>query len=252
MRTERSRLDGATVVLTGVSRGIGRALCKLLIAEGATVAAVARDATALAGLRDALGDRVVPFACDLSKVAARDELIDAVTGRFGSIDGLINNAAVQTEMSFTSGNVGDIAQKSAQEIEINLTAPVHLVSRFLPIMSGRAAPFIVNLTSGLAIAPKEAAPVYSGTKAGLRSFTKALRYQAQSSCPELCVTEVIMALVDTDMTRGRGRGKISAERAAAEIVEAIVAGKHEVWVAKAKMLPILARVSPGIPERLLR
>lgn len=252
MRNKRINLDGAIIVLTGATRGIGRALCGLLIARGATVAAIARDGAGLAALQDDLGERLLPFPCDLSLPSNRNETIEAVAKQFESIDGLINNAGVQTEMLFVGSDTGNVSKLSAEEVEINLTAPVHLISELLPLMSGQTTPFVVNLTSGLAIAPKEASPVYSATKAGLRSFTKALRYQAQSSRPELRVIEVIMALVDTDMTRGRGSGKISADQAAAEIVNGILRGKQEIWVAKAKLLPWLERLSPHIPARILR
>lgn len=245
-------LRDATVALTGATRGIGKALCSLLIAEGATVVAIARDEDRLSLLRDEFGERLVPFACDLSEPHSRDETIDAVTEQFESISGLINNAAVQTEMSHFADDMRGVVVQSGKEIETNFTAPVHLFTRLAPLMSAQSTPFVVNITSGLAIAPKEAAPVYSATKAGLRSFTRALRYQAQSSRPELCVIEAIMALVDSDMTRGRGKGKITAERAATEILRGIMDGKQEIWVAKAKLLPWLEKLSPKIPARILR
>jgi uncharacterized oxidoreductase len=72
---------------------------------------------------------------------------------------------------------------------------------------------IVNVTSGLALAPKQSAPVYCAAKAGLRSFTKSLRYQERARAPHVRVVEVLPPLVDTDMTRGRGRGKMSREPA---------------------------------------
>lgn len=61
-----------------------------------------------------------------------------------------------------------------------------------------------------------------------------------------------MALVDTDMTAGRGQGKITPTEAADEVVDAILAGRREVYVDRAKLLPILMRVAPGLGERIMR
>ena len=111
---------------------------------------------------------------------------------------------------------------------------------------------IVNVTSGLALAPKQSSPVYCATKAGLRSFTKALRYQAQARAPHVKVVEALPPLVDTDMTRGRGRGKISAEACAAEIVAGMEAGRETIYIGKAKILRAIQGLSPSVAERLMR
>ena len=252
MRNKSITFDGANVVLTGATRGIGKALCGQLIAEGATVAAIARDEAHLRALQEELGERVIPFPCDLSRSCDRQQTIDEVIRRFDRLDGLINNAGIQTEMSFVAESPADREMRCTQEIAINLEAPIHLISGLVPSMRRSTTPFVVNVTSGLAIAPKEAAPVYCATKAGLRSFTKALRYQSQSSWHALLVVDVIMPLVDTDMTLGRGKGKISSEKAAAAILSGLRSEKEEIWVAKAKFLPWLHRISPRMTERILR
>lgn len=252
MRSSPIDLAGTKLVLTGATRGVGRALSRLLIEKGATVAAIARDQDKLATLRDELGDRLVPFPCDLSEPDARGAVIVALKHQFSSLDGLINNAGIQTEMSHIGGDACAVARQAASEIETNLTAPVHLITGLMPHMATRPAPVVVNITSGLAIAPKEAAPVYSATKAGLRSFTIALRYQAQSTLPTLRVIEVVLPLVDTDMTRGRGRGKLTPDEAAEKILNGVQRRKTEIWVGKAKLIPVLTRLSPQIPARILR
>jgi uncharacterized oxidoreductase len=104
----------------------------------------------------------------------------------------------------------------------------------------------------LALAPKQSSPVYCAAKAGLRSFTKALRYQAQARAPHLRVVEAMPPLVDTDMTKGRGRGKISAEACAAEIVRGMEAGQETIYVGKAKLLRAIQGVSPSLADRLMR
>jgi uncharacterized oxidoreductase len=111
---------------------------------------------------------------------------------------------------------------------------------------------IVNVTSGLALAPKQSSPVYCASKAGLRSFTKALRYQARKRAPHLSVVEALPPLVDTGMTAGRGRGKISAERCAREIVDGMIAGKDTIYVGRSKLLRTIFAASPHLAERIMR
>ncbi len=102
------------------------------------------------------------------------------------------------------------------------------------------------------MAPKASAPVYCATKAGLRSFTKALRYQCQRAAPHVTVVEALPPMVDTAMTHGRGRGKISPERAAEEIVRGLDTGRTEIYVGKSKLLRVINRVAPSAAEAVMR
>lgn len=110
----------------------------------------------------------------------------------------------------------------------------------------------MNVSSGLALAPKASAPVYCATKAAVRSFTKALRYQCEDAAPNVAVVEAIMALVDTDMTQGRGARKMSAHDAAAEVVRGLQRGAPEIWVGRTRLLKTLLRLAPGVAERMMR
>lgn len=140
----------------------------------------------------------------------------------------------------------------AQEIDLNFAGPIRLTLALMPSLLAQPSAMIVNVTSGLALAPKQSAPVYCAAKAGLRSFTKALRYQAQARAPQLRIVEALPPLVDTGMTKGRGRGKISAAACAKEIVAGVTAGQEEIFVGKAKLLRTILGVSPGLADRLMR
>lgn len=252
MRKRPITLSGKTVLLTGATRGIGRAILDRLISEGARVVAVARDASALEALHQEKGDAIIPLAYDIGTAEARREMIAAAIEATGGIDGLINNAGVQTEMNFFTDGAEDFAPVLSDEVEINLTAPLSLSALILPHLTTRPEGFLVNITSGLAIAPKEPSPVYCATKAGLRSFTTALRYQAETAETNVWIIDVIMTIVDTDMTKGRGSGKISPQRAAEETVNGIKAGKPEIWIDKTRFLPVLQRIAPGLVRKTLR
>lgn len=240
--------QGKRILLTGATRGIGRALCRQLVAEGAVVLAVARSQAGL----DALGSEVVAICADLAAERERTALVENLTQEVGPLDGVINNAGVQTETDFLTVSPKDLGLVLQAEVQVNLLAPMFLSAALLPHLARRPEAFILNIGSSLALSPKEVAPIYCATKAGLRSFTKGLRYQAEAGCPHVRVIEGIMALVDTDMTAGRGRGKISPEQAAAEVLDGVKRGKREIWVEKAKMLRVINRIAPGIVARILR
>lgn len=250
------QLEGRRILLTGATRGIGRALAEQLVAEGAVVLAVARAQSALDALAQALGPTLVPIRCDLALTEARSELIEQLLTDHAPLGGIINNAGTQSETDFLTDPPDRVLQVLITEIAVNLTAPLHLSIALLPHLAQRPEGFVLNIGSSLALSPKRAAPIYCATKAGLRNFTKGLRYQAEagakSEAGNVKVIDAIMALVDTDMTQGRGRGKISPDRAAREVLEGLKRGKREIWVGKAKFLRVIDRIAPGLTARILR
>ncbi|MEU4426816.1 SDR family NAD(P)-dependent oxidoreductase [Actinoplanes sp. NPDC024001] len=245
-------ITNQTALITGATRGIGRALTDQLIAGGARIIAVGRDRDRLAALTADHGDRVVPHHADLADPAAVDALLDAVTGRHPDLTIVINNAAVQAHTDFLAGDAHRARPVARREIAVNLDAVVAICAGLLPRLRQRPAAAIINLTTGLAMAPKRAAPVYCATKAGVRTFTRALRYQCEQGAPHVRVCEAMMPLVDTDMTRGRGTGKISASAAARAVLDGLRRDRAEIYVGKARLLPALMRVTPSLGYRMLR
>lgn len=244
---------GRKILITGGGRGIGRRLAIKLASRGASLVLVGRDGAALRAVQAELGEAGVELiACDLSRHDAVDELAARIAADHPDLAVLVNNAAAQAETDFVAGEGRDIIATARAELSLNLAAPVALAAALMPVLKRQAEAAIVNVTTGLALAPKKAAPVYCASKAGLRSFTQALRYQCADHAPHVRVHEVVMSLVDTDMTRGRGRGKISPDAAADAIVAAIEGDRDEVWVGKTRLLPLLLRLSPKTVQRMLR
>jgi uncharacterized oxidoreductase len=244
-------LAGRTVLLTGAARGIGRALLEALIARGVErLLVVGRDAARLREL-DALFPQVEAFAADLSDQAQLDDLVFRLR-EADDLSVLINNAGTQ-QLTDLVDPEGDRHRSSlSAEMAVNFGAPIQLAVALLPQLLRQPSAMIVNVTSGLALAPKQSAPVYCAAKAGLRSFTKSLRYQARARAPHVRVVEVLPPLVDTDMTRGRGRGKMSPGACAAEIIGGIETGHDVIYVGKTKLLRAILGVSPALADRLMR
>lgn len=86
----------------------------------------------------------------------------------------------------------------------------------------------------------------------MQSLTTALRYQADQACPTVRVIEVMMPLVETDMTAGRGSGKISAETAATALIEGLTRGRPVHRIGKTGVFVVLHRIAPGLAARVVR
>lgn len=234
-------------LVTGATSGIGLALTRLLAESGTPVLALGRNAGALAPLQ-AKHPHLVFVRCDLSDLASLSAFATDLVAAHPDLACLINNAGLQHNLLFDES--GSTAESIRQEIDVNLTAPITLTRALLPHLRSRPAAWVVNVTSGLAFAPKRGAAVYSATKAGLHLFTQALRLQMQGQ--SVRVVEAIMPLVDTPMTQGRGRDKLPAEAAAAQILEGLRVGRQDIWVGKARGIPWLQRIAPGVLGRIMQ
>jgi uncharacterized oxidoreductase len=228
--------------LTGGTDGIGRELAAQLKAKGAEVIVTGRTPDRIAAAK-AAGYEVI--AADLSSQAGVDLVLDAVMGR--EIDVLINNAGVGSDHDFREA-APDLADND-RCIFLNLNAPVHLVSHMMERLKARPEAMIVNTTSGLAIAPRAGGPIYCATKAGLRSYTLALREQLKGT--RIHVLEVLPPVVETKMTAGRGGKKMSPQDCAAQIVDAMESNAKEANVGMVKLLRVVESISPALARKIM-
>ena len=164
------------------------------------------------------------------------------------LDILINNAAVQYLPKFTdeSFNIDGIEE----EVAINFTAVCRLTSLLLPALKKSSRGVIVNVNSGLALAPKTTSAIYCATKAALDNFSRSLRYQLESS--NVDVLQAFLPLVETPMTEGRGSGKMLASDAARAIIQGIEQGRKENYIGKSKLLAVLMRIAPSIARNIMK
>ena len=244
------KIEGHKVLVTGGSGGIGLAIARAFRQAGCEVAICGRDEKKLDAA--AVEADVMPIRADVAEPEDLGRLPAAVEQALGGLSVLINNAGVQFSCNFLSMPPGEIARLVEREVRINLEAPAILASLFLPMLSRAPEAAIVNVSSGLALSPKSSAPMYCATKAGLHSFSKALRYQMEDAGRRIGVFEVLPPLVDTDMTRGRGGGKISPEDVAAATLDGMRRDRREIRVGKVGLLYVLCRLAPGMAERVLR
>ncbi|MBC6446758.1 SDR family NAD(P)-dependent oxidoreductase [Actinokineospora xionganensis] len=229
-----------TALVTGGSAGVGLALAKRLAADGVKVTICGRD-------KDRLDDaaRWIPglrtVVADLAIEAGVRAVADAAPDR---LDLLINNAAVQLDRDWQATPTEDLLADIDAELGADLLAPMRLTALLLPRLAPEAV--IVNVSSALGTVPKRSTPGYCAAKAGLSALSTSLRYQL---APRR-VVEAVLPLVDTGMTAGRGRSKISPDAAA----EAILRGMRRdvVRIGGVRALLAVNRVAPSLAARLIR
>lgn len=246
------RTEGKTALVTGGSAGIGQEIALQLAARGAKVIIVARDRQRAEATIGCSPERIALLQADLSRGQDQDRVVAEVTQCCPDLAILVNNAGVQINLAATGIGDGGRMADFRDEIDLNLTAPVALSFGLMPVLALQKEAAIVNISSGLALAPKRTAPVYCASKAGLGAFSRALRYRCEDSAPAIRVIDVAMDFVDTDMTQGRSGAKMTAHDAARAVVHGIERRNREVWVGKTRLLRILHRLSPAFAYRLLR
>ena len=179
------RLDDRVIVVTGARTGIGAATVDRLAAEGAHVVATARDAGALSG-RGAM-----QASLDVTDPGAWTDCLGAVRGRFGHLDGLVNNAGARA-----SGRAAETSDALWDEmIRTNLTSTFYGCRAAIPLMGRGGA--IVNVGSITGIRGTESMVAYSASKSGITTLTAslALDYAVES----IRVNAVCPAAIDTRM-----------------------------------------------------
>lgn len=214
------KLTNNKILITGGGSGIGLGLTERFVKEGNTVIVCGRRETALQEVADKFPG-VITQVCDLAIEADRINLFNWVAAHHPDLTVLVNNAGIQNWMNVTNDDFYDRAQS---EIDINITAPVHLTKLFLKLKSLTT---IMNVTSGLAFVPLSKVPVYSATKAFMRSFTLSLRHQLKDSAIE--VIEIVPPALNTDLGgKGLHDGQPSVSEFIGSIFQQLKEGKTEV------------------------
>lgn len=265
---------GRSIIITGGSRGLGLALARRLVQEGARVALLARSEHELEKAEaqlDGLGGEVMTVVCDITKPAEAEAAVERVLLRFGSIDGLINNAG-----TIEVGPVENMDEADYQTaMDLHVWAPLRLIRLVAPHMKAGGVGRVVNIASfGGLIAMPHMAP-YSITKFGTVGLSDAMRTELFKD--GILVTTVCPGVIKTGShVQARFKGHQRAEytlfklaglmpgtpdsnRAAGRIVDAMRHGDPELifpaplrWVYLLKVLfPNTAGLALGISNRFM-
>lgn len=238
---------GNKVLITGGSSGIGLALAKRFLLLKNKVIITGRNKEKLQQIKTEFPDIEI-FVGDLTDKNSLDDLVLFIERQHSDLNILINNAAVQYNYNFI--DEPNLIYKIDYEISANLVAPLKLTGLLLPLLLKNKNSAVVNVSSGLFIAPKKSASIYCATKSAIHSFSKTLRYQLENS--ETKVFEIIPSLIDTPMTEGRGKSKISAGQLTEEFFKNFNADKFESYISKTKLLKFINRFSPQFADKIMK
>ena len=192
-------LSGRVALVTGASRGIGRAIALALAEAGAAVAVNyrTRAADALAVVADiqALGRRAVAVGADVSDGSAVADMVSRVTTELGAVDVLVNNAGIAIIRGIDDLTEADFDTT----IAVNLKSAFLCTKAVLPPMRAQSWGRIVNISSGAARGAGGVGLHYNASKAGMEGLTRG--YAARLVKEGITVNAVAPSLIETDMVR---------------------------------------------------
>ena len=191
-------LTGQVAIVTGASRGIGKAVAQALAAEGATVIinynGSAEAAEAVATDIRSHGGMAETVKCNVTDFAESEAFVKAVTGKYGRVDILVNNAGI------TRDNL--IVRMTEEEfnavLDTNLKGAFHMIRHLTKTFMKQRYGKIINISSVSGIVGNAGQANYSASKAGLIGLTKSVARELASR--NICVNAVAPGFIRTDMT----------------------------------------------------
>ncbi|MBY5991076.1 3-oxoacyl-ACP reductase FabG [Ferrimonas balearica] len=187
-------LSGKIALVTGASRGIGRAIAEQLVAAGATVVGTATSERGAAAISDYLGDNGQGLVLNVTDPASIEALFEAIKGQYGDVDILVNNAGITRDnlmMRMKDDEWTDI-------IDTNLTSIFRTSKAVLRAMMKKRHGRIINIGSVVGTMGNPGQANYAAAKAGLLGFTKSLAKEVASR--GITVNAIAPGFIQTDMT----------------------------------------------------
>jgi len=212
-------LHGKTALITGASKGLGKAMALALAEAGASIALVSRDEKRLEEvakqIRDG-GGRAEVFVADVTDEDRIARVRDAVAGAFGGgLHILINNAGINIRKPLIDFTLAEWRSV----MDTNLTSVFLLCRAFVPLMKGHGCGRIINLTSMMSHISLPGRTAYSSSKTALLGFSRALALELAGDgitvngiSPGVCDTEINAPLMQNPELRAQFLGKIPAGR----------------------------------------
>ncbi len=194
------RLANQVAIITGASRGIGRAIAQAYAAEGATLCLMATDTTRLDEVKDSLGlpaEQIMTVGVNVTDREACFRAVDAVLARFGRVDVLVNNAGVYRSKSFLEYS----AQDFQDMLDVNLFGVLHFMQACLPSMQERKHGRIINMASTAGKWGSRNQSAYNVSKHAVVGITRCVALEASpyavtvnAICPGFIQTDMVEAL----------------------------------------------------------
>lgn len=185
-------ISGNTILITGGTSGIGRALAEAFHREGNQVIITGRRRNLLDEVT-AANPGMKAAVLDVQDSSAIDRFAENAPHEYPGLNLLINNAGIMVPENLNEPGFSTIQST----IETNLLAPIRLTLGLLPALKRQPHAIVMNVSSGLAFVPMAMTPTYCATKAAIHSWTQSLRHQLKTS--GIQVLELIPPYVQTDL-----------------------------------------------------
>lgn len=247
MKQKKSWLNGKTIVITGVTGGLGKALTKELIFRyGANIIGVARNKEKMDNFLSELNSQnFTPFLFDVSKNANFEDFSAKIAQNLLKIDILINNAGVMPAFKRFENHT---AEEIENVISTNLFSSMHATRNLLGLLKQSPTPAIVNIASACAFAAVIGTSAYSASKAALKAFTDTLREENKN----IYVAGVYPGFIKTELFREKQlTGRIekfasSPEKIAKQICKKLHKKRKHITVGfDGKLLRTFSRLLPN-------
>jgi len=200
-------LDGRVAIVTGGSRGIGRAIAEVFSREGARVVICGRKQETLDQVSREIGPSVKPIACHVGRADQIEKLVASTVSEFGAIDILVNNAG--TNVSFGPCLEIDEGQFDKM-IDVNLKSAFRLIKAVAPGMCVRGKGSIINIASIAGLRPQLHSLLYSMTKAALIMMTQS--YALELGSKGVRVNAIAPGLIQTVLSEHYWKDEAARER----------------------------------------
>jgi 3-oxoacyl-[acyl-carrier protein] reductase len=250
--------SGTRALVTGASRGIGRALAHELAARGATVGLAARSVTDLEAVAAEIPGAHHVLVCDVTLRESVLEAVEEFVAATGGLDLLIVNAGVAHYEAIATQHIEQIERMT----EVNWLGTVYTIKAALPQMLLNGSGHIVVMSSGAGLRSFPGAAAYSATKAAQRMFAEALRHELAGSGVSL--TSVFPSEIATALHDHQGQGALPAwyrggpraapaEGLAERVVRAVERDSRDLyWKPSVRGMGLLNGISPRLADRVLR
>jgi len=228
-----------TAVVTGGSRGIGRAIATAILADGGRVMITGRDEArlgrAVQELEAQAAGRVAGFQLDVRDPSGAESLVNETIRRFGGLDTLVNNAGL--------GRFVDVSEMTPDEwqdvIATNLSGPFYCSRAALPLLKQQGGGWIINIASLAGTNPFGGGAAYCASKAGLIAFSEALMQEVRFD--NIRVSVILPGSVDTEFS-SRSREADTSWKLTPEDVAQVVTG---LLAHPARSLPSRVEIRPA-------
>lgn len=245
-------LSNTTILITGGTSGIGLEFVRQLQKQNVSnIIITGRNLNKLEKVAKQF-QNVHFFQSDVSKPEEIEKLCRDVIQQFPALNIIINNAGIMRNLDLQDTSMD--LENINREIEINLSGPIRMIHQFLPHLKTKKIAAIINVSSGLAFVPFSISPIYSATKAGIHSYTQALRVQLKKTNVkvfELAPPNTETPLADAFKDSVGSSQNMQVEKMVRIAIDGMIKNKMEIKPGLSKVLKFLSRVAPNFALNFL-